>query len=304
MKLATTTGDFDRFCPTYRERLAHVAAAGFRYVDLSLYTVSKDDPLLVAPNWKEYALELRDCAKSLGVEFVQAHSVGFNPLRRDDFWQTAFDATVRSLEICQVLGIPHTVVHAGWSRDLDKDGFFEENRKFYQMLFPYMEETGVAVLTENSTRANMGQNWYIESGEDTRQFAEFVDHPLFHVCWDTGHANIQGNQYENILALGDQLRAVHINDNRGKEDEHILPYFGTVNLDEILHALQDANFRGAFTFECGSALRPSRCWFGNRQSFPEDTRLLEAQCFMQDDLEKLLYHIGEYALKTYGCLET
>ena len=303
MKLATTTNDFTRFCPTHRERLAHVAAAGFRYADLSLYVFEKDDPLLTDPDWKAYARELRDYARSLEVEFVQAHSVGFNPLRRDEAWQQFFDATVRSLEICQVLGIPHTVVHAGWGQELDKDSFFEENRKFYQLLFPYMEATGVNVLVENSTQANNGTNWYIESGEDTRQLADFVDHPLFHVCWDTGHANIQGSQYEDILALGDHLQAVHINDNRGREDEHIIPYFGTLNLDEILHALRDVGYRGAFTFECASTLRASRCRFGNRQNFPWDTRLLEAQCFMQDDLEKLLYHIGEYTLKAYGCFE-
>ena len=78
---------------------------------------------------------------------------------------------------------------------------------------------------------------------------------------------------------------------------------GTLNLDEILHGLQAVGYRGAFTFECGSTLRSPRCWFGNRQSYPEDTRLLEPRCFMQDDLEKLLYHIGEYALKSYDCFE-
>lgn len=303
MKLATTTGDFSRFCTTYEEQIAHVAAAGFRYIDLSLYAIAKDDALLADPNWRANAKRLQDYARSLGVEFVQAHSVGFNPLLRDDFWQKGFDATVRSLEICQVLGIPNTVVHAGWNRELDKDGFFEENRKFYELLFPYMEETGVSVLTENSTKANMGSCWYIQSGEDTRQFADYVNHSLFHVCWDTGHANIQGNQYEDILAVGEQLRAVHINDNRGSGDEHIIPYLGTMNLDEILHALQDVHFKGPFTFECNATLREARSWLGKRKAFPQDTRLLEAQCFMQDDLEKLLYHIGEYTLKTYGCFD-
>lgn len=303
MKLATTTGDFGRFCATYEERVSHVIRAGFRYLDLNLYTVKPGDSLLADADWKKNAGKLQEYTKRLGGTFVQAHSVGFNPLLRDDFWQTGFDATVRSLEICRILGIPHTVVHAGWKKGLDKDGFFEENRKFYELLFPYMEQTGVAVLTENSTKANMGTHWYIESGEDTRQFADYVNHPLFHACWDTGHANIQGNQYADILALGDQLHAVHINDNRGQGDEHILPYLGTMNLDEILHALRDVGFRGAFTFECETSLRPSGSWQGRRRSFPEDTRLLEPQCFMQDDMETLLYHIGEYALKTYNFFE-
>ena len=166
-----------------------------------------------------------------------------------------------------------------------------------------MEETGASVLTENSTKANMGSCWYIQSGEDTRQFVDYVNHPLFHVCWDTGHANFQGNQYDDILALGDQLRAVHINDNRGKGDEHIIPYLGTLNLDEVMHALTDVGFQGVFTFECNSTLRPAKYYLGKRSAFPQDSRLAEPQLFMQEDLEKLLYHIGEYTLKTYGKFE-
>ena len=303
MKLATTTGDFERYCPTYEERITHIVGAGFRYIDLSLYTVTPEDALLGNTNWQDNAKRLLEHAQSLGAAFVQAHSVGFNPLEEDAFWQTGFDATVRSLEICQLLGIPNTVVHAGWRRGISIEEFFELNKAFYEKLFPYMEKTGVNVLTENSTPANMGDRPYIISGADTRAFADYVNHPLFHVCWDTGHANIQGNQYDDIITLGDHLRAVHINDNRGTGDEHIIPYLGTVNLDEIMHALKDVGFQGAFTFECNTTLRPGKCWHGNRQAFPEDTRLLEPQLFMQDDLEKLLYHVGEHALKTYGCFE-
>lgn len=303
MKLATTTGDFERYCPTYEERIKHIVDAGFRYIDLSLYKVTPEDALLGDTNWQDNAKCLLDYTHSLGAGFVQAHSVGFNPLEQDAFWQTGFDATVRSLEICQILGIPNTVVHAGWRSGITKEEYFEFNKAFYEKLFPYMEKTGVCVLTENSTPANMGDRAYIISGTDARAFADYVNHPLFHVCWDTGHANIQGNQYDDILALGNQLRAVHINDNRGKQDEHIIPYLGTMNMGEIMCALADVGFQGPLTFECNTTLRPSKYWHGSRQTFPEDTRLLEPQLFMQDDLEKLLYHVGEYALKTYGCFE-
>ena len=51
-----------------------------------------------------------------------------------------------------------------------------------------------------------------------RAFSEYVHHPLFHSCWDTGHGNVEGAQYDQILALGDDLRAVHINDNRGAQE--------------------------------------------------------------------------------------
>lgn len=36
MKLATTTGDFNRYLNTYQERIDAVVEAGFKYIDLNL----------------------------------------------------------------------------------------------------------------------------------------------------------------------------------------------------------------------------------------------------------------------------
>ena len=47
----------------------------------------------------------------------------------------------------------------------------------------------------------MGGRYFINSGRDMREFIDYVGHPLFHGCWDTGHANCEGAQYEEILAL-------------------------------------------------------------------------------------------------------
>lgn len=83
MKLATTTGDFDRFCPTYEERVSHLVSAGFRHIDLSLYSVKSGDALLSDPDWKKNAHALLEHTHRLGADFVQAHSAGFNPLLKD-----------------------------------------------------------------------------------------------------------------------------------------------------------------------------------------------------------------------------
>ena len=52
MKLATTTSDFERFCGSYIDCVKNVHRAGFRFVDLSLYTVKEHDSLLLSENWK------------------------------------------------------------------------------------------------------------------------------------------------------------------------------------------------------------------------------------------------------------
>ena len=259
--------------------------------------------MLVSNKWQDNAKLLLENTKKIGAEFVQAHSLGGNPIAGDRQSQILVDITIRSIDICGILGIPNIVVHQGVLKDLSKEQSFEKNKEFYEKLFPAMERNNVNVLCENSTEIDSHGMYWTNSGKDMKEFVEYVNHPLFHACWDTGHANCEGNQYDEIMALGDDLYALHINDNRGNADEYILPYMGTMNMDEIMHALLDVKYKGVFTFESTSALRPAKCWHGDRKSFEADNRLREPQLFMQKHIEKLLYDMGEYILKSYECFD-
>lgn len=302
MRLATTTGDFSPFCKTHEECIREVAAAGFKYIDFNMYEKHRY-AFLLEDNYKEYARSLKELGDSLGIKFVQAHSPGGNPFDEKKYPDLLL-ATIRSIEVCGIMGIPNIVVHPGTELELRKGVFFLKNREFYSKLFPVMEANNVNVLTENTTKANMGNADYdLITGADMREFVEYVNHPLFHACWDTGHANCEGNQYDEIVALGEHLYGLHINDNLGKKDEHLMPYMGNINLDEIINAIIDINYKGYFTFESSSSLRPAKYWLGNRKSFEKDTRLAEPQLFMQQRLEKIIYNLGKYALESYNIFE-
>ena len=302
MRLATTTGDFDRFCDTYLERIQNVYEAGFRYIDLSLYTPRENDELLISDNWRETVAQIRGYAEENGIAFVQAHGPGFNSMHSPEEFQRGVRLSTRAIQVCAALGIPNMVVHSGQNPALSKEEWFVQARDFFRQLFPAMEEYGVNVLHENTTNANIPW-YYTKTGADMREFSEFVNHPRFHSCWDTGHANVDGAQYEHIMAMGDDLYAVHVNDNRGQGDEHLLPFMGTLNMDEVMHALMDVGYKGCFTLEVCYTLRPSRLWLGNRREFPADTRLLDASLELQQAMEKVFYRTGEYILKTYGLFE-
>ena len=303
MKIATTTADFGAFCATDIERIRELHRAGFRYVDLSMYAFTPDHAYM-QNDWQDAVLALRKEADALGMTFVQAHSQGGNPLKDDaDHISFLLDATKRSIEICQMLGIQNTVVHSGHAKGVCKEEWFEKNRLFYKELFPTMERCGVNVLIENSTAANMKDQYFVNSGKDMVEFLRFADHPQLHACWDTGHANCEGPQYEDILTLGDELYAIHYNDNHGAKDEHLLPYLGTLNHDEVMNALIDADFKGYFTLECTSSLIPYRYWLGSRRTFARDERLAHPQLFMQRHLEALMYDTAKHILGAYGLLE-
>lgn len=304
MKLATTTGDFNRFLQTYQEKVDCVCEAGFRYIDLSMYVIKENDELLVSKDWSDNAKRLLENTGRKGAMFVQAHSPGGNPLlENQSSVEELLRATIRSIDVCGVLGIPNIVVHAGMRSGLSKEESFEKNREFFKKLFPAMERNNVNVLCENSTEKNMRDKYFTNTGADMKEFVEYVNHPLFHACWDTGHGNCEGAQYDEITAIGSDLYALHINDNRGGGDEHILPYCGTMNMDEIMHALIDIGYSGYFTFEADSILRPSAYWLGNRRPYEKDSRLSEPQLFMQKHIEKLMYDMGVYILKQYDCFE-
>lgn len=169
-----------------------------------------------------------------------------------------------------------------------------------------MERCGVNVLCENSTKANMGDMFFLNNGKDMREFIEFVEHPMIHGCWDTGHANCEGNQYDEIMAVGDELYAIHYNDNKGSKDEHLAPFMGTLNHDEVINALIDVKFKGYFTLESGSSLLKSGDWINKRHGFPNyegELRLSEPQLFMQRHIEKMMYDTSKWMLETYGLFE-
>jgi len=300
MKLATSTGDFRRFCQTREECIRHLYEAGFRYIDLSQYVYPGNEDLLLGDDWMKCVDSLKACADSLGMTFVQSHSPGGNGLKHDENYDRHIAATIRSIEVCGALGIPNIVVHGGHEEGISKDEYFERNKEFYSLFIPAMEKWGVNVLFENSHSAPF---YWANSGADVREFVKYMDHPLFHACWDTGHANIDGPQYDEIMTLGDELHALHVNDNRGTQDEHVPPYFGTINMDEVMTALIDSGYKGYFTYECGAGLRSGKVWIGNRRTFERDTRLFEPTLAMQKEIEKFMYDMGVYFLKSYNCFE-
>ena len=303
MKIATTTDNFLYYCDNDIDRIRELHRGGFRYIDLSMYFFTPDSPYM-SDDWKTPVRALKEEADRLGMQFVQAHSQGGNALRPDpERVEFLVAATLRSLEICKELGIQNTVVHSGTADGLTKEEWFEKNKAFYSRLFPMMEETGVNVLVENSTKVNTKGRYCANSGKDMVEFLNYVGHPLLHACWDTGHANCEGPQYDDILALGSELYAIHYNDNHGKSDEHLLPYLGTLNHDEVMNALIDVDFKGYFTLECTSSLIPYRYWLGSRRTFARDERLAHPQLFMQRHLEALMYDTANHILSAYGLAE-
>lgn len=298
MKIATSTSDFSAYVSTHEEQIDLLYEAGFRYIDLSFYSQADNDRFM-KDDWQEAAAALKKYAEDKGMSFVQAHAMGGNALKDQETYDKIVEATIREIEVCAILGIPHIVVHAPYESHLSKDEFFAKALAFYKEFFPVMERTGVKVQIENSAKKNVGCDYYFYTGEDMREFIEYANNPLLGACWDTGHANIEGHQYEDIVALGDLLLGVHIADNRGEADEHLMPYQGTMSIDEVMCALMEIGYDGAFTFECENNLIPGVSWPYARKVYDQSGKAYKPSLEIKLEMEKTLYNIGKYILTQY-----
>jgi sugar phosphate isomerase/epimerase len=71
---------------------------------------------------------------------------------------------------------------------------------------------------------------------------------------DTGHLNVVGDDIPNsILSARDHLVHVHVNDNNGEADQHLVPGDGLIDFRAVLEALHRVGYHGYLTIELEQA---------------------------------------------------
>ncbi len=300
MKLATTTGDFQAYTHNQNDAIIKINEAGFKYIDYSFIMDYKNGSGIFGKDPKGHIDDIKRLADELEVSFVQAHSPMGEPIIKDNNHQNFIDATNKCIVACSKLGIKNLVVHSGYEKGISIEENFVRNKEFYYELFPTAEKYGVNILTENFNKMWDPQTYWIDNAKDMREFIDFVNHPLFHCCWDTGHANLQEMpQHEELKILGKDVYALHVQDNPGRGDYHMAPYFGSSNFDSIMNGLLDIGYSGYFTFEADAML----CPVYRKRAYDKDSRLLLLPMEIKEKTEHLLYDIGKHILTTYNCFE-
>ena len=296
MKLATTTGDFSAYTTSQSDAIRYIREAGFCYADYNFNMDAAAQSGIALPDWKKQMETVRRTAEEIGMTFVQSHAPMGRPIVKDAHYASFMELNHRCIEACSMLGIPNIVVHSGYAPGLSIEETFEQNKAFYEALLPTAERFGVEILTENFNRMYKPDVYWIDNARDLRALIDYIDHPLLHACWDTGHGNLQDMlQDEALRILGSHVHALHVQDNLGDKDTHIAPFFGTMNLDALMHGLKDIGYTGCFTFEATQMLLPAKL----RRPFESDQRLMCAPLSVRIAAEKLLYEIGRTILDAY-----
>jgi sugar phosphate isomerase/epimerase len=68
-------------------------------------------------------------------------------------------------------------------------------------------------------------------------------------CLDYGHARLMGDLADAIETLSGHFVTTHLHDNRGTQDEHLVPFAGTIDWNVAIMETQKVGYEGMLLFE-------------------------------------------------------
>jgi len=239
---------------TCRDSIETCANAGYRVLDMNFASYSRGTLPMTQPNWEHWVNEIKEHAENLGVEWMQGHAHFYRWTKASPEEKVWHEELIRrSIIGAGILGVKWLVIHPGTVYDetwYSREKSLQANLEAYQRYAELASRYGVGIAIENMFEGQ-GYRRFGVSADDLLELYERLNDPkTFGICWDTGHAHIQKiNQYQALRKIGRRLTALHIADNKGEKDDHVAPYFGTIEWEPIMRALKEIEYQGDFTFE-------------------------------------------------------
>lgn len=196
-----------------------------------------------------------------GLEIAQAHAQ-FPPYcaNHPEFLEANIERYKRLILVMQKFGIKILIIHGASLNPGDTTQTYESikeiNFHLFESLIPTLVNTDVKVCLENLPETYEGRRVAGTCSEASEalmyvnRFNEKAGKDCFGFCFDTGHYNLMGRNPRLYLdQIGSILTTLHIHDNYGTEDDHRMPYTGTIIWKNFIDGLKDINYQGDISFE-------------------------------------------------------
>ncbi len=219
------SGSFTDFETAYRE----VAEAGVRSIVLTAVRGNLDlrEPGDVAEAGRILA--------RLGLAAPACHSQEWAPCNlneADDLQPTMVADHTRLMESASELGCRTFVLHIGPCPEAEgKAASWDRVRRAVDALAPRAEALGLLLGLEN------GLPGYLATNEELLTFVAECDRPAVGICYDSGHAHVTGDAAAVLGAYATYVVTVHLHDNDGSDDQHLIPGQGTLVWAPVVEAL-------------------------------------------------------------------
>jgi sugar phosphate isomerase/epimerase len=97
-------------------------------------------------------------------------------------------------------------------------------RQSLDEVLPFAKSLGVRLAVENMETDDFGMLTTLLNEYDT---------DVLGLCYDSGHGNIDGRGLDNLEKVSNRLIALHLHDNDGLNDQHKIPFTGTVDWERL-----------------------------------------------------------------------
>lgn len=258
MRLSTSTNIMDRYkkvqsVVSMEECLKRCARAGYKVMDMNFCDMSHPNMPLTKGDWEAWIEHIALLAESLNVTFSQSHSHFYNFLDskiENREWHE--EMVRRSIIASGKLNVKWMTMHAGTDFE---NGFsaVRSKRGNIEYFNPHIElavKYNVGVVIENMYDPSTLKRTYTATTEDLIDLVDSFNDPRVGICWDFGHANLVGvDQCISLRQVGKRLKSTHFNDNHGERDEHLLPFYGNIEWEQIMKTLKEIDYEYDLTYE-------------------------------------------------------
>lgn len=238
--------------------LRRCAAAGFQVFDLNLCDQGLPGRYLALDEWEQETERLKDLAQSLGIEFSQSHLEFYNVCDahiEEREWKE--ELMRRGIIASGRLGVKWAVFHAGSVYDHRDYSYKRSKAANLEYIKPHLErarQAGIGLAVENLP--DKERRRFTGSIEELIDLVDTVDQEDLGICWDFGHAHLAGiDQPYWLRRIGSRLKAVHVADNNGEWDEHLAPFYGTIDWTAIMKTLKEIGYKNDLTYEIHNMTR-------------------------------------------------
>lgn len=240
------------------ESLQRLKRAGFSHIDLNLCGISRKENEFCFEKWEEETERLKEAVAALGITFVQSHAPyypgkAFDPVAAE-FNDHFEKMLLRSAEICHRMGIAYSVVHP--IRDPrcpveNKETHLKMTYELHRRFLEKCAEYGIAPAFENMP-GPAAENRFGRAADDLIMICDALSEYHTGVCWDLGHGNLSfEDQTIEIGKLTGRILCVHVHDNRGRSDDHLMPFMGNMPWETVLPAMRQTGFSNDLVLEVG-----------------------------------------------------
>ena len=170
--------------------------------------------------------------ENVHLPFSEANELWTDGLRADEL----VNVYTNGINDCASHDIPTAVMHI--TRGYEPPPMTTKGVDRIKMLVELAEKRNVNIALENLRKPEYLD--FMLSGIDSGRLG---------FCYDSGHENCYTKGEDYLPQYGSRLMTMHLHDNDGSDDQHLVPGEGNIDWQTVAGKLKAARHTGALTFE-------------------------------------------------------